>query len=369
MSQSIASGWQADDAQPEKAGGDHGEAGGGRLNRERSEERPEVDGCNEPFRAREGYVYPVYGDKRYLHYAVASAHTLRRYDTTRPVALLCEPEHREILEHHGLQGHFDVIEDLAPEHRSIVGFKHNVHRYLVFPHNLFLDSDMVWCRDPDPLWQSFRAYPFTITGSQSADLFFGAAKNTRIVGDMLLNRRRQTLRRFGLTYLSRVQSGMIYAHDPDTTRQVCRLASQMLDRKQETHFVSRTLEQGRTEESCEWSLAMAMAQLDLPVYPWHQGLNSPQLDYIDELTDHDLEFQQVVCRYYCDPFVYSLRGLKTPALRRALIGLMSRLPWKDDYMNVTPFVLHFGWQHQKKPFKRFAERLWNRLTQECQTAE
>ena len=56
---------------------------------------------------------------------------------------------------------------------------------------------------------------------------------------------------------------------------------------------------------------MAMSKLNIPIYPWLQGHNSPQLDYIEDLTEHDDEFMYVNCMYYCDDFTYSIRGLKS----------------------------------------------------------
>jgi len=31
---------------------------------------------------------------------------------------------------------------------------------------------------------------------------------------------------------------------------------------------------------------------------------------------------------------------------------------------VTPFVVHFGWLHQKEPFYTFANRVWQQLEEE-----
>ncbi len=318
--------------------------------------------------APEGYIYATYGHPKYLRHAVASVVSLRRYDKDRPVALVCEKKHKQILEEHNLADIFDVVHVLPPERASIVGFKHNIHDYLFFEKNIFLDSDIVWCKDPDPLWQSFQPYEFTITGTQVSDNFFGGPKNIGVLADILLRRRQRTLNHFGLTYLSRVQTGMIYASDYSVTRKMCELSRKMLERKSETHFRSRTLEKGRSEESCEWSMAMAMAKLDLPVYPWLQGHTSPQLDYIDDLTSHDDDFEYVVCTYYCNRLVYNLRGLKSRWLRRLLIRLLSVIPGKGDYLKTTPYCLHFGWYHQKQPFYEFAERTWNNLTRNLEQA-
>ena len=314
--------------------------------------------------APEGYVYTTYGHPKYLKHAVASVVSLRRYDDKRPVALVCEEKHKNILEEHGLTDIFDVIDIISPDRASIVGFKHNIQDYMFFEKNIFLDSDIIWCKNPDSLWTSFEPYPFTITGTQVSDNFFGGPKHVGIIADILLRRRQRTLNHFGLTYLSRVQTGMIYAQDYNTTKKVCQLAQKMLSRKDETHFRSRTLEQGRSEESCEWSMAMAMSKLDLPVYPWLQGHTSPQLDYIADLTSHDPDFDYVECTYYSDQFVYNFRGLKTTWIRNALIKLFSLIPGKGDHLKTTPYCLHFGWYHQKQPFFEFSERTWHALKKE-----
>lgn len=309
----------------------------------------------------EGYVLHSYGPDRYVQHVVASVMTLRRHDEERPVALYCSRNHWDLLARHGLDTLFAHIEVLPEAHRSIVGFKHHLHRFMPFDRCLYVDADMVWCRNPDPLWTQLSAFPFTATGLERSDFFFGGPKGAGVAVDYLLDRRRRTMRRFGLSYLPRVQAGMIYCQDARVARDVCETAADFLARRHETHFRSR-LHEGRAEESCEWSLAMAMSRLKLPIFPWLQGLNSPQLDFIEGLTSYDSEFEHVVCRYYAGRFVYSLRGLANPALRDRLIRFFAALPGQGDYADVTPYVLHFGWLHHKKPFFDYSERTWNRLT-------
>ncbi|MFQ5570631.1 MAG: hypothetical protein ACE5G0_13190 [Rhodothermales bacterium] len=311
---------------------------------------------------QEGYVLHTYGPKDYVRHAVASVMTLRRHDAERPVALYCPPSHREVLERYGLDTLFALVEDLPEDHCSIVGFKHHLHRFMPFDRCLFVDTDMVWCRDPDPLWTQLSSYPFTATGLERADFYFGGPKGMRIIFDIALNRRRRTMRRFNLTHLPRVQAGMIYAQDRALTKQVCETASGFLGRRAETHFRSRFYE-GRTEESCEWSMAMAMSRLALPVYRWYQGYNSPQLDFIEGMTQYDPDFERVSCRYYCDRFIYDIRGIPNQRLRMFLLRLFSSLLGRTDYLEATPFALHFGWLHEKQPFYAFSARTWARLTQ------
>lgn len=309
----------------------------------------------------EGYVLHSYGSEQYVRHAVASATTIRRHDTHRPIALFCPAEHRALLEHHDLDRLFSIIGDLPPAHQSIVGFKHHLHEFKPFDRSLYVDADMIWCRDPDPLWRQLSAFPFTATGLEQADFFFGGPKGAGVVVDFLLDRRGQTLDHFGLTHLPRVQAGLIFAEDDRLTRRVCEQSQQYLSRANETHFRSRLNEGGRHEESCEWSLAMAMSRFDLAVFPWLQGHNSPQLDFIEGMTDHDTDFRRVSCRYYSNTFIYNLRGLPAAWLRDTLINILTRVPGRGDHMEVTPYVLHFGWLHHKQPFYDFAQRAWNRL--------
>jgi hypothetical protein len=156
---------------------------------------------------------------------------------------------------------------------------------------------------------------------------------------------------------------MIYAQDDVTTRKVVEQAADFHARSDDTHFRSR-LNEGRSEETCEWSLAMAMSELGLHVFPWLQGRNSPQLDYIDALVDHDRDFREVTYRFYTSPFVYSLRGIPNESLRNTLLWLAEKFPRMGEYIEFTPYVLHFGWLHQKALFEDFAERTWDRLIDE-----
>ncbi len=326
------------------------------------ESKPGKDDSNSGYdRQPEGYLYASYGPEKFLRDAVVSAFTLKRYDTKRPVAIVCSQEHKKILASQPFRSPFDLVLDLNEKHQSIVGFKHNIHHYMPFERNLYLDSDMIWCRNPERLWLALRPYAYTITGQESADVFFGSHKNVRILMDILLRRRQRTLRRFGLSSLARVQTGVMYAADPEITHKVGNLAARLLNSKEQTHFVSRKREKGRNLESCEWSLGMAVTMLDLHVYPWFNAQESIQLDYIRPLTKANSDFSEVSCKYHCNPFVHSLRGIKSNIPRKLLFSLFRLLPRGNDHLWVTPYILHFGWKHQKQWFDQFVNKEWDKL--------
>jgi hypothetical protein len=44
--------------------------------------------------------------------------------------------------------------------------------------------------------------------------------------------------------------------------------------------------------------------------------------------------------------------------------VLTRIPGRGDYKDVTPYALHFGWLHHKQPFYDFAKRTWTRLLRE-----
>ncbi len=309
----------------------------------------------------EGYVLHTYGKEAYLRHAIASVTTLRRYDNVRPVALYCTDAHTELLRRNGLTDIFTLVKKLPDRNCSINGFKHHLHEFKPWERSLYVDSDMIWCRNPDSLWTQLSVYPFTATGLERADFYFGGPKNAGVILEFFRNRRRRTLKRFGLTHLPRVQAGMMYAADTKVTQSVCASAAEFHTRASETHFRTRLLE-GRTEESCEWSLAMAMSRMGLPVYHWYQGANSPQLDYIRGMTEHTDTFERILCDYYTDRFIYEIRGIKNPRIRTFCMRLATTVLRKHDRLKVTPFVLHFGWFHAKQPFYDFADCVWAELT-------
>ncbi len=310
----------------------------------------------------EGYVLHTYGREAYLRHAVASVTTLRRYDAVRPIALYCTKSHSGLLRRTGLDKLFTCVEHLPGANRSIRGFKHNLHQFKPWDRSLYIDCDMIWCKNPDALWTQLSVYPFTATGLERADFFFGGPKNAGVVLEFLINRRRRTLKRFDLTHLPRIQAGLLYAADAEVTQSVCELAAHFQSRRADTHFRSRRVEgRGQSEESCEWGLAMAMSQVGLPIYLWYQGANSPQLDYVPGMITHTENFEDVFCQYYTDRFIYEIRGIKNSRLRRFCIQLASAVLRRSDQIQVTPFILHFSWLHAKQPFYDFADRVWAEL--------
>lgn len=311
--------------------------------------------------SEEGYIFHSYGKSVYLRDAIVAAHTIRRYDTHRPIALVASAEHLRLLNTWGFGDFFQKTAELPEKHCSITGVKHHLSTFLFFERSLFLDSDMIWCRNPESLWVAFSPFAYTITGQHSADVYFGSYKGFGVLKDIFLRRRQRTLRRFGLTHLNRVQSGMIYISDKLVAQRVEEQARDFLRQKDTTHFVSRKITEDRALESCEWSLAMAMTKQNLHVYPWYNGHESPQMDFLEYMTRFNSDFTSVTVRYYCNPFIHSLRGIANHFLRSLIMTIFSILPRSQDHMWVTPYAIHFGWGHQKEFWNTCAGQLFQSI--------
>jgi hypothetical protein len=106
---------------------------------------------------------------------------------------------------------------------------------------------------------------------------------------------------------------------------------------------------------------MAMSKLKLQVYPWFYGYISPQLDFIENFTNYDEDFNNVSCLYYSNKTVYNLRGFPVKWIQKLLLQFLTVFPGKGDHLYVTPYCLHFGWYHQKQPFFEFSKRVWEEL--------
>ena len=311
----------------------------------------------------EGYVLHTYGSERHLQRAVASAATLRRYDIHRPIALYCPRRHRQLLERHRLEELFHVIEPLPSEHRSTTGFKHHLYAFKPFQRSLYVDANVAWCRDPEPLWTRLRTYDFTALGLDRAGALFAARRGLQGFGDLLINRRDRTLRYFGLSHLPEVDTGLVYAADDALTEQVCEAAAHFLSRQGETHFRSYYGD-GNPGEACAWSLAMAFSRLEIAILPKFDAYNSPQLNFEKGTTDFDPRFDHVRCRYYSSRMRRAARGAGSTPLRNALDFLASKLPGGSDYLEVTPYTLHFGGMDRRSPFDEFTARVWSALVKQ-----
>jgi len=100
----------------------------------------------------EGYIFNSYGKIDYLKYVIACITTIRRYDKTRKIALYCSKNQKDFIITNNLKEWFDVLELLDEKYQSITGFKHNLHLFCAFDRNLFIDSDIIWLKNPDPMW-------------------------------------------------------------------------------------------------------------------------------------------------------------------------------------------------------------------------
>lgn len=283
----------------------------------------------------EGYAVFLSARHTAAH-AAATLATLRRYDRTRPAVAYGSDAHADALRRTATDGKaladgFDRVEVLGEAHRDEPGFWLHLDRFKPFERTLYVDGGAAWCRNPDPLWTMLALHPFTAAGAQRP-AFALARRDLGGVWPALRDRRRVAMRAFGLTHLPHVLGVPVYAHDDHATRSVCATARALLARRHETPFC---------EGTWTWSLAAALSRAGLSVLEAQQGHASPRLDYAPGAVQHDPDFEDVAVRCYPDALAQALAQVRDPARRAHALRLVSALPGRGDYLDATPFILHF----------------------------
>src|SRR5690625_4919520 len=87
--------------------------------------------------------------RSYLKHVISNIVTLRRYDQSRPVALYCSENHLDLIQQSGLEHYFQALNILPEEKRAVIGFMHNIYKFMPFEENWLLDSDILLFSTPD----------------------------------------------------------------------------------------------------------------------------------------------------------------------------------------------------------------------------
>ena len=82
---------------------------------------------------------------------------------------------------------------------------------------------------------------------------------------------------------------------------------------------------------------MAMSSLNLPVFPWLQAANSPQLDYVDDLTDHDADFED---EEPSEPgeVVHAAKARQASGMRRRVMSYQMSMRPQSSRSSLSPML-------------------------------
>jgi hypothetical protein len=187
--------------------------------------------------------------------AKALARSYRRFGPSRPFAVVTDAANAA-----ALGRHFDVVVPVDLGHGHGVVQKLSVDRYSPFQRTLFVDSDCLFYKHPDVLWQAYQPGPFHIKGW------------TYLTGHSDHERRRpyefisdvpRFLETLGLSRLGRFNSGVVYFEGVEGAA-VFEAARAIYERRADLGFVQFK----GAPIADEPALAAAMEQMGIPMQEW-----------------------------------------------------------------------------------------------------
>ncbi len=107
----------------------------------------------------EGFITIAYGAKEYIRMARAMALSYRRFNSSRPFAVVTDEGNIK-----NLSPYFDIVIPLKSEYGKGVVQKLHMDLYAPFEKNVFIDSDCLFYKDPELVWQSYNQGDFTMRG-------------------------------------------------------------------------------------------------------------------------------------------------------------------------------------------------------------
>lgn len=107
----------------------------------------------------QGLITIAYGPEKYIRMARALALSYRRQNPLRPFAVVTDDGNARALEHY-----FDVVVPLNSTYGLGVVQKLSVDRYSPFDETLFVDSDCIFYKSPERIWQFYAGKDFTVKG-------------------------------------------------------------------------------------------------------------------------------------------------------------------------------------------------------------
>ena len=143
-------------------------------------------------------------------------------------------------------------------------------KYWFFDQQIYLDSDILWCKHPNVLWKAFEPHNICAIGHPKAGGTFGYCYGKEYISNILLFKRKRTLRKFNLKGIPRISAIAIFSKNRDITASACQQARWFFTQKHLTHFNGGKNIRIDNEESCEWSMAMAWAKFHLSVIKFVQ---------------------------------------------------------------------------------------------------
>jgi hypothetical protein len=177
----------------------------------------------------EGLMTIAFGSQRYIRMAQALARSYRRHNSKRPFAVVTDEANLDVMGEH-----FDEVIPVRPEYGSGVVQKLSADRYSPFDRTLFVDSDCLFYKHPDRIWEIYTGKPFRMRGWRylTGSTDYEEQHRYDWVKDTT-----SFLRINNITRLPHFNSGVFYFERSDTAVKVFTIARSLYERRDSLGFV------------------------------------------------------------------------------------------------------------------------------------
>ncbi len=201
----------------------------------------------------EGFLTIAYGAKEYIRMARALALSYQRFNPSRPIAVVTDERNIK-----NLRDFFDIVIPLKSEYGNGVVQKLHMDLYSPFEKTVFIDSDCLFYKDPQLVWNSYNQGDFSMRGWR---YLTGYSEYEQKDPYLFLDNVGATLRKRGLSRFPHFNSGVMgFAKNSkvfELSREIYRDAGGLGF----TKFKNAPL-------ADEPVFALAMEQLSVELMPW-----------------------------------------------------------------------------------------------------
>ncbi len=291
----------------------------------------------------QGFLTIAYGSAHYKRMAQALLLSYKRFAPSSQFAVVSDEGNSPFL------SEFDEIVEHQADFGSGLAQKLSVDKYSPFDETLFIDSDGLFYKDPEALWQIYRPQGgFGIRGFRYRSLEDGVPG---------LSDPAKTLSTLGISSVPFINSGIIYFRKSEEAERVFRRAREIATEHQRLGL----LPFGGSAFNDENVWALAMATENVGMIPWSAG---PAMDMYDHVSNqHGLDISKPSAQFTTygrevDPiFVHYCAGAQhsftynREVLRLFAMGKAG--PFKRVRLNIGAFMRTqiFNWT------RRFRKRI------------
>ncbi len=204
----------------------------------------------------EGLLTIAYGRPKYIRMAQALALSYRRFNPGRPFAVVTDEANAPTL-----RKYFDAVIIAKPEYGPGVVQKLHADLYSPFATTLFVDSDCLFYKHPDELWDLYAHGAFSIRGWRY--LTGGTDYEKRTPYEWVENTS-QFLKLNQISRLPHFNGGVFYFDRSDTATRLFSISRSLYERRAELGFVPFK----GAPLNDETAMAVAMEKCGISMDPW-----------------------------------------------------------------------------------------------------